>query len=222
MSVSVLWFLPRVVVVLCAFAALIAPAQATTLNDAERRMASRVAASTPWDATASQTHAQASLRLTPSVSSTLGIQELAVDAHTHKSGPAQRLVHVWQFHHGAQLSRRLLIDLDDARVLEQRTIGSPHLPLNELEEAWVNAMIATDTHVLAGVNKERERLGQVPLASLDTLDAKIIIFEPSDNTARCATRRCAAVSLFDDRQRAYTTEAVVEFASGVVTLGFSR
>lgn len=202
--------------------ALVAPssaALAAPLDDVERARAEALAGATPW------TESRDAARRAPDGAAAdgavrahaLGVQTLIVEDAPRKGAPAsERHAGVYQYDHGRQRTRRVLVDLAADAALETRALASPHLPLNEAERRWALARLAAEPALLERLRAEQRRRGEVPFATLDELDVKALVYEPTDPDAPCARERCALLSLFDRTRTVFTVEPIVRFASGAV------
>ena len=209
--------------------ALLAPSPdlpAAPLDDVERARAEALAGATPWTGsrTATSRTADAATLDGPGKAHALGVQTLIVEDAPRKGAPVdERRAGVYQYDHDRRRTRRVLVDLAVDAVLETRTLASPHLPLNEAERRWALARLAAAPTLLERLRDEQRRRGQVPFATLDELDVKALVYEPTDADAPCARERCALLSLFDATRTVFAVEPIVRFASGAVeTLDASR
>ena len=190
------------------------PTALAALDEGERARAEALARTVPWSAPRAGDREVEGGR---AAAGALGVQTLAVEEEPRKGAPpGARLVRVYQHDHGTFGTRRVVVDLATARVLEARPLASPHLPLAEPERRWALARLAADDALLEALRDEQRRRGEPAFASLDELDVKASVFEPTDPRHVCARERCALLSLFDRSRTVFAAEPLVRFADGTV------
>jgi len=199
-------------------------AAAAALDDAERERADALARHVPWaDAPADGNALPRARAKADGGPHALGVQTLVIENETRKGAPlGRRRARVYQHDHATGRTRRVLVDLPAGVALESLPLASPHLPLNDAERRWALGRLAGDRGLLERLRDEQRRHGKMPFGSLDELDVKASVFEPTDLAHPCAGERCALLSLFDETRTVFALEPLVRFADGTVeTLGAS-
>ncbi|NND92642.1 MAG: hypothetical protein HKN42_17445 [Granulosicoccus sp.] len=139
----------------------------------------------------------------------LGLQTLSVEKQETKHSPGVRNARVYQYDYTRRAARVLVIDLQTRRLIRTQMIDSVHLPLNQAETDFARSLLRANEALLDKLRSEQLQRGQPPFSSLEDLELKASIFEPTDPDHPCATTRCALLSLFDATRTVFSLEPVI-------------
>jgi len=191
------------------------PVYANELTNTERTAAANIAKGAQWRQaiTKSATVSSTSVSTHP-----LGIQTLSIEADWKKQNTGARLARLYQHDHRSVQSRLLIINLDTQQVVEERSIGSVHLPLSAQEIDYATQLLHNNTEMLNRVNQHRLLYALAPLDNLRGFDVKASIYEPLYPDHLCSNQRCVLFALVDNTLTVSTVEPLVLLSSGNVTL----
>ncbi|MFK7889627.1 MAG: hypothetical protein AB8B63_02335 [Granulosicoccus sp.] len=139
----------------------------------------------------------------------LHVQTLSIEVQEQKEAQPARLARVYQYHYDLQLARVLVVDPDSKDVVSEQTIASIHLPLNRSEIDLAAKLLASHQAITETLQKEQLQRGDVAFETLQELEMKASIYEPTDSEHPCSRQRCALLSLFDSTRTVFAAEPVV-------------
>jgi len=148
-----------------------------------------------------------------------------------KNGDTQtakpRIAEVFLFDYATGQTSRYEIDVNTDDVLREQAVASPHLPLNEREQAVAVSMLESDASAFTEISAEyQQHFGQA-LQDTDNIEMKVSVWQPAAaNTSvaasDCRTQRCALISVFTHNNFSFSIEPVVNLMTKTVHTGVIR
>ena len=159
-----------------------------------------------------------------------GIHTLLVEARTTKTqqpDTSSLIADVFYYNYEREQTLYRQVDVSADSVLVEKTLETHHLPLTDIEQATVIAMIESHEPTRATINQELTAAQTRDATDHSTLDYKVSIYEPDaplasltqdDIRYRCQLARCALVTITTNRFLSLSIQPVVFPGTGELSL----
>jgi len=138
-----------------------------------------------------------------------------------RSANTPRIAEVFVYDYIDNEASVVYVDVDSQAIIDSKKINHIHLPLNDREIDAAVSWLVSDASLLDTLAEEYEKQIGRSLDSLEQIDMKVSIWNPSavySSSHACHATRCALVSLFTHSNYNFSIEPVVNLSTGLVDL----